>query len=808
MRCGVFKRLLRSRRAATAVAMAILTVPLLISASAAVDFSRIALARALLQAAVDGAAIAGVGEWQMSESSTDAQSVIETEYASTGMQLPNFVSGSAPTITLACTGTTGTGTQGTNQCGGNVAFSTGVVQGCPVNAAGAPTYEYCAVVKASATLKNSLFAWLIPSELLSATSIATANFPPDTISGKNIPPSPGFGSAGDKSSIYAYAVPMDAAGNTANYGEMPPPNTYCENATGQITEEQMVTPASGVTACNYLFVSDLLGDTGSGGAISLKQNQPIAFSFVNFSGANGYEQLDATQYTTHLMVTAGNGSATYYPNGFTPSYTTTTTTYTIITTTYRCKDYNSDGACDSGDATTTTTTETTTTPSTVGTTVDCTKTVDGVCERSVTTATTSSTTSSTTSGQPLYGECPDHTLYGSLSQGFGTPVSDSLNVYSSAYEVAGEPPTHNTNHVLTPFVSTAVVTSTFHNTTYKVSAVCPNFSTANTSISAPVSAAYSSISGNQDFAGMNTFSTWFPDQPFTDSTAAPATDSSGNAITTGSGDVFPPVMSGCTQPTNATDGGVTDSSTDPWLDWSPSNIKPGYCDAPQTSSYNDCAFIVQPLGTNVPVNSNNEALLPDYYNEITDASGNVLALDPVWDDTTYVDPLTGVKVNDAGAAAGYTPGNTTATSATISAITTIYGSSTDLYAGTKYIGDKLVTQKPATSGSGTDHNLPLSTSYKCYNPSVATQYAGYYPDNSTTEVPGYAADGTPLDPVANPQDGAILCNSPTPETYALYWNDMGTYEEDDLGYWNAVEAFTCSVPAATNAGGGPATLSG
>jgi hypothetical protein len=372
----------------------------------------------------------------------------------------------------------------------------------------------------------------------------------------------------------------------------------------------------------------------------------------------------------------------------------------------------------------------------------------------------------------------------------------------------GYPPTHNTNHVLTPFVTTNIVQTTFNGTTYYVAAVCPNYSTANTSINAPVSSTYSSSAGNAAFAGMNTFSTWFPDQVFMDSSAAPATDSSGNAITSGTGDVFPPVMSGCTQATNATDGGVTSASIDPWLAWSGSNIKSGYCTAAQTSSYNNCAFLIQPIGTNVPVDGNNEALLPDYYNEITDGSGNVLALDPVWDNVTYVDQLTGVTVNDTGAATGYTPTNTTASTVTISSATKIHGSTSNLYAGSLYIGDKLVTQVPATSGVGQDHNLPASTSNHCYNPSVAVQYAGYFPNNGTVQIPGYASNGTPLDPIANPQDGAILCNSSTPETYALYWNDMGTYEEDDLGYWNAVEAFTCSVPSATNAGGGAATLSG
>jgi hypothetical protein len=255
---------------------------------------------------------------------------------------------------------------------------------------------------------------------------------------------------------------------------------------------------------------------------------------------------------------------------------------------------------------------------------------------------------------------------------------------------------------------------------------------------------------------------------------------------------------------------------------------------------------VEPLGTNVPVDINNQALLPDYYNEIQDTNGNVVALDPVYDTPLtgyYIDPLTGAKVyNDA--VGPYLPSNRTASSAQISATTTIYGnttrpaggSTTALFAGSVYVNSAtpgypfhLVIQTPATSGNGQDHNLPLSTSGHCYNPSLATTLASPpyvyssgtftdtggtygYLDNGVKEyngskVPGYNANGTPLDPIANPQDGAVICDQSSPETYALYWNDLGTYELDDLGYWNAVDSFTCSVPTTGNIGGGPATLS-
>ena len=81
----------RHRRAATAVALAIMALPMFICAGAAVDFSRILSARTLLQAAVDSAAVAGAGAYQTSQSYTTAQTVGTAAYNGTGLQLPSFI---------------------------------------------------------------------------------------------------------------------------------------------------------------------------------------------------------------------------------------------------------------------------------------------------------------------------------------------------------------------------------------------------------------------------------------------------------------------------------------------------------------------------------------------------------------------------------------------------------------------------------------------------------------------------------------------------------------------------------------------
>ena len=761
MLASLIKKIFRDKRAATAVALAIMTIPLLIAAGAAVDFARIASARTLLQAAVDSAASAAGGAWQMSESSTQANQIATFVFNSTGAQLPNFVTvqpdadGNKPTVTLACTGTPAATGSTPSQCGGTAPFSTTLFANCTKGV------EYCVQVTATVTLNNSILGFLIPSEVLTASAYDSVGYGYSQNS-VPIPAGAGFNSAGDYNVGAAYAVPMDGPGGTPDYNKMPNANSKC-SSTPQLStfaKNGVYAPAAGVTACNYLFIADSAGNTGTGGTLALSQNQPIAFAYSNKTGGNGYTSSNYTTSTTNLMISTGSSSSgfIYYPNGSavlgpgTPAVTCTAAQ------------------------------------------TNCTPQPEGP-----------------PTSTPLLAKCPDHTLYGSLdSNNDGAPLSDSLNIYSSAYEMLGEPPTYETNHVLTPFVSTLVNTQTINGQTYYVRAVCPNYPTTGTQISAPVSAAYGS------FAGANAFSSWFPGKPFTDSAAAPATDSSGNAITTGIGDIFPPTVGGCTPATNSSDGGVTPASDDPWWGWSPSNINPGNCTTPQSANYTNCALIIEPLGTSAPTDSNGVVLMPDYYNTIETPTGTVLALDPVYDGMTYVDPVPGVTVvnNDpafiSGVQDGYTPTNTTPASVTITNATTTHGSTTPLYANTKYVGDILVTQIPDKNGNkpGLDHNPPLGTSHQCYNPSVATQNHGYIPPGSSTVAKGYTASGRAVDAIQNPQLGAVVCNSNPPQAYALYWNDLGTYEADDLGYWNDSYPFECSVPPITNAGGGSSLLSG
>lgn len=867
MLINLFRKLCHDRKGATALVMAVVLVPLMLAGITAVDMARIAAARTVLQASVDSAAIAGGGALNTSGSTNAATTAAEAAYAGSSASLGSQTISLTPStngglVTIYCQ------TNSVSTCGALSADTSGV---CP------SSYYYCVVVTAQLQMSNLLLRWLTPTTFLTARGVATTQIPPTTISGKNIPPSPGFGSAGDVSGIYAYAVPMN--GSTPDYTKMPTPNSGCSNygAIGPLALLES-SSASGST-CNYLFIalSTSTGTAGTGGSITLQQNQPIAFSFINYTGAHGYHSSNYYQTTSQLYVsTSRYSTGTYSPGGYqAPVYTTST---------YTCSNSNEIDSCPTNVQPNTTTTAST---GTTGTSSSCTQNPGQwvwVWQNGGYACTTTVVTETT---QALTGQCPDSTLYGSLdplgninsttgANSAEVPSIDSLNVFSSAYEVLGYPPTYETNHALVPFVATSLTNSqNVAGQTYYVTAICPNYTTSgtdasNTSISttinAPISAGYASRTG---WSGLNIFSTSFPGQNYSDNSVNTAEDStdrfSGSSIwmTSDSNDVYPPAIAACTPATNSSDGGVTTTPSS-WWNWHGNNAsgncgnesaanRAAYVSTPGQPQFSNCSLVIQPLGANVPTNGNNQALLPDYYLVVKNKSGTIVGLDPVWDLKTssknksayapsvnsFTDQMPGVITNHLGGydknitvsgttvtdldtpatyntsgqitAYGYTP--TTTRSYTVPAATPIYG------------GDTVTIEQPVQSGAGNyDFDLPPETSHTCYNPQLNGNPAHtVLIQNGTTDSNGNptptqfvaAGDqndsstaGANTDPVGNPQLGAILCNSSQPQSYALYWNDLGTYEADDVGYWNAIIAFTCSVPGTSTTGGGPVTLSG
>jgi hypothetical protein len=107
-------------------------------------------------------------------------------------------------------------------------------------------------------------------------------------------------------------------------------------------------------------------------------------------------------------------------------------------------------------------------------------------------------------------------------------------------------------------------------------------------------------------------------------------------------------------------------------------------------------------------------------------------------------------------------------------------------------------------GQNTDGNPPEDISHQCLNPKANHLAAGTYAGDSN--------NNTAIDPVENPQLGAIQCGASPPPSYGLYWKNTGSNSfppeyDDSLEYNNIITVFTCPTPSSTT-GGGPSSLSG
>jgi len=735
-------RLLRDSRAATAVIIAVMTVPLIITSGAAVDFSRLSSARAQLQYAVDAGALAGAGAYQVNKDGTVAYNVAKTAFNNSASNLSGYATFSS-TVATSCNPSAVA-----NVTCGTTSPNNGTTANCP------STTIYCVQVSAHATLQNSLLAFVIPSSALNVTSVAQSTGT-DSVSAGNFH-HVGVGYGSDLSAIYAFALPTDSAGNP-QFNNVPAPNSYCANSSyGPIQYEPTTTAGNGVTTCNYVLIGENSGGSGTG-TIAFQQSDPLGFTFVNFSGGtitSGTSDLDTTSFNSATGVVTNTGNATHYTNE-------------LYVTTAGVTRYYAAGEV--------------------------------------------------VSNVTMYSTCPAHNLYGSINaypnaSNDAVPYQDSINTYSSAWELLGYPPTHSTNHYLLPFLGPAT-TLTAGSNTETVRAICPQWPTTGTNISATTSfspsnlpAGYSPVtnmSGSFPTAtNVPVYSTYYPDVTYSSGTGT-----------------FPPAIAACTPATSSADGGSTPVSDNPWWGWSPPNysaMDPGgagenpggtavtNCTATklnsgataitatqnslQTSTYNDCAFLIQPLGTNVPA-SNGVPDLPDYYTYTvspTAFAGGTTG-NPSGVISSQTAPLYGMTPIYDGIgnsnAAGYVP-----TSVSIS--------------GT---GPYIVTEPPAY---GRDAYPPEDTSHQCYNPKANGIDGSLLPG---TDQPNNDSPVTPIDPVANPELGAVYCNSSPPPAYALFWNDMGAWAQpphynDDLGYANAVTEFTCPTPGNPGTSGPPALI--
>ena len=160
----IVRKFISERRAASAVLLALMIVPLVLAAGAAVDFARLSASRAQLQAAVDSAAIAGVGAYANDQSGTNAINVAKSAFNASFAGMTNAISlntSTSPSATAGCTSTTA------SLCGSG--YTTMSPSACSAG-------TYCVTVTATATQKNALFYALF-SENMSVTGTAQYTAP-------------------------------------------------------------------------------------------------------------------------------------------------------------------------------------------------------------------------------------------------------------------------------------------------------------------------------------------------------------------------------------------------------------------------------------------------------------------------------------------------------------------------------------------------------------------------------------------------------------------------------------------------------
>ena len=282
------RRFRRDRRGATAIAVALMLVPMIISAGAAVDYARISAARAQLQAAADAAALAGVGTYENAAGQTTvngpvttslanaatARSIATATFSDYAASLANFITLGAPTATAGCTppGSYPLGRSLATVCG-KPPYGT-----CPlVTASGAEAGSYCVSLGVSGTLQTSLLSILVPNIVISVSALATSPIPTTPITQANFPNS-NTASAADNNATYAYGVPYDAAGKP-NYAALPQPTSACA---GVIKNPDVVS-----TLCPYYQIANSKGTASTGqNPLQLYQDQPIAFLFDNVTGGS------------------------------------------------------------------------------------------------------------------------------------------------------------------------------------------------------------------------------------------------------------------------------------------------------------------------------------------------------------------------------------------------------------------------------------------------------------------------------------------------------------------------------------------
>ena len=225
-------------------------LPLLIAAGVGIDIARLAMAQVALQAAVDGAALAGATVYSNAGASATAQSVGRTYF-------DHYTQG-ATVINMSRTASTQQGTLANGQTAFRVSIAaTAQMPTAFMGVAGFATMT----VTAHAVAANP---YLQPN--------------PSPAPGGSVAIGKTTTDASDWNTVYMYPVPMDANG-TVHFDQLPPQNQFFEIANNC----RSIDVGWGASSpCNGRYGADWTQPTGTPPIYA--PNQPIGFILVNQNG--------------------------------------------------------------------------------------------------------------------------------------------------------------------------------------------------------------------------------------------------------------------------------------------------------------------------------------------------------------------------------------------------------------------------------------------------------------------------------------------------------------------------------------------
>lgn len=334
-------RLLKERRAATALMWALMLPTMILAVGAGVDFARISASRAQLQAAADQAALAGVGAYANEINASNGNGVATAAFNAAYAGISGAVSlQNGPNISIGCTGSDAT------VCGSSGSFTE--------SKTACSTGTYCVTVSATARQTNSIFHMHLPFEDISVSATAQlvsgnagstpgqssnfADFAQSYYSGGyggsemlgSHTSGIGAGSAYSGGSSSGNAYFLDSINNTAptslSYNALPGQNNYGCSSSGNFSADMKGVynvPANSSYCGSITFgtgqteqLYNINGTANSGSWIAVNNNLTISPRTVVCPENLGY-----SNYTgAHVSISTTCATGSYANANYTPIY--------------------------------------------------------------------------------------------------------------------------------------------------------------------------------------------------------------------------------------------------------------------------------------------------------------------------------------------------------------------------------------------------------------------------------------------------------------------------------------------------------